>query len=378
MIPRRRPQPPGVRPRHPGVHPRRMPLSLAVLLIIALSGCQTAAPRGDYAAYRRVRVSPTLHQQLAAVHAYLSQYPGGHFVDDASSLLATHESAYYRQLQSTIPGLNRYLLLYPQGRFARQARERIRALKAIRRAENQVRDAQGNRREQPLEAGLNAHLSWPSKAAAYWLRTLLGVRNWGVPIAEVAAQNGAFNHAFDTAPRPQCSRRECLKRYQSPYIVPNPGGLRVDGELELILRLRLADGHLLRAEVLMPNRGFSRWYEHETRALAHDDNPEARQAAIAWALDRLLPWVSELSPNAIPVDVIPEPIDKPTLGGRGGVGVAPTEQASITLPMTLQSFQIDNAQLVFFAAAEDDDGEAYDGFFIQAATPSDPQLLDDR
>jgi hypothetical protein len=47
--------------------------------------------------------------------------------------------------------------------------------------------------------------------------------------------------------------------------------------------------------LLLPARGFSRWYEHEARRVVVDGDTEARNAAVQWAIARTLPLLDVLA-----------------------------------------------------------------------------------
>ncbi|MCA9602044.1 MAG: hypothetical protein KC417_08475, partial [Myxococcales bacterium] len=156
-----------------------------------------------------------------------------------------------------------------------------------------------------------ARRTWMARAVEYWTQTFASLSNWGSPIADVAGGNEAFNKAFGRSPKPRCSREECVKFYAGSFGIPIPGGTRLERKLELYLRLKLVDGNLERAEFLLPNNGFSRWYERENRSPVLDADPEQRALAINWALDRIVPALKAALPNAEREDVIPEPIQSP-------------------------------------------------------------------
>jgi hypothetical protein len=123
----------------------------------------------------------------------------------------------------------------------------------------------------------------------------MGIRNYGSPIGAVARSNPEYSEAFGAAPELVCTPDHCLKHYHSHYAVPNPGSTRIERDIELFMRIHVAErGRVRRVEVLLLNRGFSRWYELENRALVEDIDPAARMAAIEWALGRIEPIVAEL------------------------------------------------------------------------------------
>ena len=88
---------------------------------------------------------------------------------------------------------------------------------------------------------------------------------------------------------------------------------------------------------------------------------------IDWALERLIPWVRERAPQAQAVDVVPEPIDPPTVGSEGQALEPAGSEEALVLPVALQGLRTGESglEIVVFAAADDETGPAYDGFFIR-------------
>jgi hypothetical protein len=156
-----------------------------------------------------------------------------------------------------------------------------------------------------------------------------------------------------------------------------------------------------------------------------DEDPEARMAAIEWALQRVEPVLAEVATGARAIDFVPEPVapvgeSSPISGdeadtttsmdgsGDGGSATAPptpeptaaqgdgaasedatleqlmsgaageeqvaaeqstTEQAddtqTVVYPLGLRALQRGNTRIVIFAAGDGDYGDAYDGFFVE-------------
>jgi hypothetical protein len=109
-----------------------------------------------------------------------------------------------------------------------------------------------------------------------------------------------------------------VKYYESAYAVPVPGGTRLERSLRLILRLRMEHGLLVRAELLLPGWGFSRWQEIEERKPVVDADPEARKQAVDWAIARVTPILDQLAADrrAVQGYTLAE-IQKPTIGANG-------------------------------------------------------------
>ena len=171
-----------------------------------------------------------------------------------------------------------------------------------------------------------------------------------------------------------CTPTHCLKHYHAHYAIPVPGATRIEREMQMFLRIRLDRGRVERVEVLLPNMGFSRWYELENRTLVTDEDPEQRQQAMNWALERLLPVISAAAAGAHSVDIIPEPIDSISAtesaasetAVEADIEVAPEDTGeTMVLPVGLHSIQLRNVRLVVFAAGEGDYGDGFDGFYVE-------------
>ena len=365
---------------------------IAVLAGTVLTACAAFAGKADYRAYRQIELAQDDHSRTEAMAEYMREHPDGKWSSEIRAERDAAEPGLFEASKSSRDGLAFYLRVYPEGQFHEQARQRLAALEAVagsrQAGEKAAQGVRAERRTQTLEE----RRQWGSKAVSYWARTLLGVTNWGSPIGEVAGNNAEFNRAFSTAPRPRCSREECIKFYQLGFAIPVPGRTRIDRTLRMMLRLRF-DGRnqkLVRAELLMPERGFSRWFELETQQFSEDADPEQRQQAIDWALQRIIPIIREIAPDATGIDVVPEPIDPPRVRApnqpdpgasaipgestddaptqapeQAETTEAPESEGSLVLPLALQGLQIRNIRAVVFAAADDDEGPAYDGLFLE-------------
>jgi hypothetical protein len=256
-------------------------------LLALASSCTMFASKGDYADYREIRLAHDHDSRLYALQRYAERHPDGAWAKDVAIERSTRETETFETGKSTREGLERYLRAYPDGTFAAQARSRLAAVELIERrkqaeqAEAQQRLLARKQREEELQR------TWVTRFAGYWATTLARLNGWGTPIAEVARQNPQFSRAFGALPRPRCTADECIKYYTSPYGIPVPGGTRVERVLSLVLRLRMQEGKLERAELLMPAQGFSRWYELEQRKLIASGDGDGRNQAVNWAIGKL-------------------------------------------------------------------------------------------
>jgi hypothetical protein len=400
---------------------RRFISILAVAGVLA-TGCSVFASHEEYAAYRAVRLSQNDDERLVAMAAYAQNYPNGAWATEIATDREAREQGVWLSGNSTQAGLEHYLQAFPDGTYAEQAHARLAAVSHVeehREVEEQhvVEVQRADTAAQAAERRL-----WVTQATSFWARTLLGIRNYGGTIAQVARANPEFSTAFGQPPAPMCTPTHCLKHYHAHYAIPVPGATRIEREMQMFLRIRLENGHVERVEVLLPNMGFSRWYELENRTLVTDEDPTQRQQAMEWALQRLIPVITEASAGSHPVDVIPEPIESitsaesaasqtaveadvevteetgvappaetataasPPPEGEGGdqsleallaaaaggeeqpeqVEVAPVDSGqTMVLPVGLHAIQIRNVRLVVFAAGEGDYGDGFDGFYIE-------------
>jgi len=283
-------------------------LTIASTLAFGAPGCATIATHDEYRAYRRVREASDDNARLAALQQYASSHPSGIWTAEVTAERARREQEVWAGHNASADGLRFYLSAYPDGTYVQQAQQRLAAVSTVseRRETEQehVVQLQQDRREQ---AAVDRRL-WVTRAVQFWTRTLLSIRNFGATIGQVARGNPEFSQAFGQEPAPLCDADACLKHYRAHYAIPVPGATRIERQMHVLLRIRLERGRMERVEVLMPNKGFSRWYELENRTMVTDEDPTQRQAAIEWALQRIEPIIAEVGTGSRTIDVIPEPI----------------------------------------------------------------------
>lgn len=287
-------------------------------LVCGLGACASFVNKGDYADYRKVRLAQTSDERLLAIQHYVSAHPDGHWASDLVAEQRAREAEVYDSGKATRAGLELYVRAYPSGHFVEQARARLAAITQIeqRKAEEQAAAERALADKRARDEELRR--TWVTRFFSYWTDTLLAVHQWGEPIADIARQNPEFSRAFGKSPRPQCNATECVKHYRSNFGVPVVGGTRVERTIELTLRLLLREGRVTRVELLFPRRGFSRWFELENRRAVIDEDPQMRNEAIAWAIDKVKPWLAKIGEQRTEIaDVVFEPVLTPSLGPNG-------------------------------------------------------------
>lgn len=389
---------------------RRLP----VLLVIAamLTSCASFVSHDEYGAYRRTRLAADDREQLIALQEYAERHSDGQWIADVQASRSEREEATWAASNATREGLEWYLQVYPDGQYVEQARPRLAALQHVADTHaSQAANEQALAAERRAEADA-ARRTWVTRAVQYWARTLVGLNRFGSSMGRVARANPDFGRAFGQPPAPVCTPEYCIKHYGQVYHIPVPGATRIDRHIDVYLRLVLTNGRLRRAEILMPNRGFSRWYEMENQTVVTDEDPEQRMQAINWALERIQPLIEELTQERI--DIIPEPIpalqrheeaadteaapvapdeaapeaqpDQPATPAErseidslleGAAGPAepdpqtaePETQApaELVLPIGILSYRHGGQNVIIFGAGDDDYGEAFDGIIIERA-----------
>jgi len=300
--------------RQPGVTALGLGLGLALLS----SGCVLVASKADYTDYRAVRLASEPSTRALAMRSYVDKHPSGRWHAEVEAARRSQELRTFEAGKDTRLGLTQYMQAYPDGTYVAMARSRLRAIELI---EQQRKQAELESEQLAAARKLRAEelrRTWLGRFLGYWIKTLVELKGWGEPIADVARQNPQFSRAFGALPRPRCTKDECVKYYTSSFAVPVPGGNRIERKLSLLLRLTLRSGKLERAELLLPERGFSRWYELEQRHAVSSGERAARLSAIAWALARAEPILRGASDGLSPLGAASPPgIEPPSIGPTG-------------------------------------------------------------
>lgn len=327
-------------------------LGVLALVVAALvtSGCQLGAAHGELATFRALRRETALHRRLALIDAYTRSYPHGVWAADVEAVRETLEPETWRASSQawTIDGLEHYLSAYPDGAHAPEALTRLEALSAaIERAPGE--DPETTRR------------LWVGRAMEFWTRTLPRLAPLLRSLPAIAHGDPAFSDAFGADPAPDCSALECLKTYHSSFSVAGPSG-PVTREMEVVIRITLGTrGRVERIEVLLPRRGFSRWYELETNVFVDDASPTDRDLAITWARHQLRQSLDALGSAARRGPIFTLGVVPLVTGSSLAAPTAP--------PDVLESIGLPALHFGVFAASDADTGAAYDGFYIEPALP---------
>lgn len=260
----------------------------SLLMATFLSSCAVFASKSDYADYREIRLAKDDQQRLLEMQQYTENHPDGNWYTEIQTERQEREAEVYETYKTDRAGLEFFVRAYPDGMYYPHARARLNAVSKV-----EERQLQDHKRAERLETkrftkSLERQRTWPQRFLKFWIQNLLWIRNWGSSVPQVAEANREFSKAFGRVPRPICSLRECAKAYFVNYAIPVPGRTRIERNLRVILRLNLQNGMLRGAELLMPGRGFSRWYELANQRMVVDEDPTDRQQAIDWSVDQLM------------------------------------------------------------------------------------------
>ncbi len=300
--------------------PTRIALTrLAMSVLVAgLAACAAFADKADYADYRAVRLAVDERARSVARYRYVRRHPNGRWHQQIQTERRRNEGEVFDAHRHTKPGLQHYLEAYPDGTFVQQARARLRAMEQLQKRRQQERKEQQQLAEKRKARETKLRQTWITRFFTYWAQTLLSLRDWGKPVPEVARANPEFSRAFGASPRPRCTREECVKYYTSRFGIPVPGGTRLERSVDLILRLLVREGRLTGAELLMPKRGFSRWFELENSQPIVDEDPMDRQQAADWAMNKVVAILAQVRADFEPLEGFASiQIRPPALGPDG-------------------------------------------------------------
>lgn len=286
--------------------------------LLSSTGCVLFASKSDYADYRTIRLANDTSERAVAMRSYVEKHPRGQWRDEVDAERKSQEQKTFEVGKDSRKGLEDYLQAYPDGTYVAQARSRLNAIALIEQQRKQAREQSAALAEARKQRAQELRRTWLGRFLGYWLETLTSLRGWGEPIPTVANNNPQFSRAFGALPRPRCTQDECVKYYASAYAVPVPGGNRIERNLSLLLRLRMRAGKLERAELLLPERGFSRWYELEERRAVSSGERAERERAVAWAIKRAQPLIEQLTGGvgALAGATMPA-IEAPAIGPTG-------------------------------------------------------------
>jgi hypothetical protein len=291
--------------------------AVAALTAACASGCAALVSKGEYADYRAVRMERDDDARLLAMRRYVERHPQGRWHTEIQRERLSRERAVFDAGRSHRAGLELYIAAFPDGAFAAQAKSRLEAIAVIEQRKRDEATLAARLAEERRVREDELSRTWVTRFFGYWVKTLVQLEGWGTPIEQVARGNAEFARAFGRPPRPRCTLSDCVKSYESAYAVPVPGGTRLERSMRLALRLHMREGRFERAELLLPNYGFSRWQELEDKRVVVDADAEGRTQALVWALERVVPVIDALELGRAPIEEYALPSLAPLGSGSG-------------------------------------------------------------
>jgi len=260
--------------------------------LVALGGCRLLASPSEYALYRAYRYEAPRPERLAAGGRYLVAHENGMFAAEVRGVVQGQEEDFWSDHRSSVEGLNAYLLAFPRGMHAEEARERLRVFaqaRAQQEAERQAQErAERERREAELREAALRQRFWMRSHFNRWIRLFGGLQGWGQGIGPIVQQNPDFGAAFENDP-PQCRASHCRKTYTLDFYIPVPGRSAVPRRLTFLLDMvRVGtERAVTQTFFTVRNRGLTQWWELERQQVAEADSAEARETAVRWTMDQL-------------------------------------------------------------------------------------------
>jgi hypothetical protein len=262
-----------------------------LVLLAALGGCAGArsfvASPGDYAAYRRTRIAPTLDERLAAASRYLKERPDGTYRRDVARYFERAEPLFYRSKRGSTAGLEAYLQALPAGPHAPEALAHLVELRRQRQPEGEIGRTGLAIERRHARAG--AERAAVRAEVSRWIERFLDPEAWRSSIARgpdelvVAWRLGL--------PAPTCEpleggaeARRCQKLLDLPYVLPVAG---VQEPREATIAIEVfedAEGKPRRVRIVGPDL-FVRLEEARTARPVAADDSSARIAAVAGAVE---------------------------------------------------------------------------------------------
>jgi hypothetical protein len=261
-------------------------LAAVVALVAAPSlGCSAVlASPADQAAYRAVRLSPTLEARVLSAQRYLDRHPEGSYRPRVEAYFRRAEPVYYALSRRDEAGLARYLGVLPEGPHAAEARAELVALVRRRQRGDSLSSAARETEARLARAALGRKRA--REAFARWVKLLVEPSTYGAPLAEGREE---LVRAFALElPQAECTVhdepigdvvRSCDKRLELPFELRTPDGSIAPRVLEL--RVRIAqDAHgRPRHATVSAEELFVRLDEAELLRPFDGTLPEVRRAA---------------------------------------------------------------------------------------------------
>jgi hypothetical protein len=258
-----------------------------------LGGCSVGramiAPSGDYAAYRRYRVSNTLDERLSAAWDYLQERPDGTYAASLRAWFDGAEPVFYAVRRRSMAGLEAYLQALPEGPHATDVLDELmrRRLKSRR---DEARMAAAEVTSQRLDQE-RARREAVADLPVHWSEMLIDPAAWSVPL-DRAPRDLLLAYSLEL-PHAECHRdddakvQRCSKAIDVGFPVVEQGEVQ-DRRLLMWVELELDDAWQLHAARLFGPALFVHLVEARDKHLVAAGDQAAREAALESLEERLL------------------------------------------------------------------------------------------
>jgi hypothetical protein len=215
-------------------------------------GTRATVSEGEYAAYRRYALAPSLEQKLAASYDYLRAHPRGAYHAEIAAWFSRTSADYVQRSWGDAPHLRKFLTAVPQGPEASRAAARLVELEltaAYRKGRERAFDTKVERLETRLavaEAGRRRLVT----DLTTWIRRLAAIRTWGAPKSELDHEL-IFAYRL-SEPEARCDEAACDKTLVVDYAVPE-GHAESDRQAVYDVGLRLERGGVRAAWISGPD-----------------------------------------------------------------------------------------------------------------------------
>jgi hypothetical protein len=167
-------------------HCPRAVRAAAMGLAFGVAGCSMFVSHEEVALYRRIRTTGESNARLVAMAEYATRYGDGAWITSIRAEREANEGQVWASNGSSADGLAFYLQAYPDGTYVEQARARQTALQQVNVGREETQQRQVELEQQQAQRQAEERRQWVTRAAQFWMRTLVGVRNYGSPIGQVA------------------------------------------------------------------------------------------------------------------------------------------------------------------------------------------------
>ena len=280
-------------------------LKLTALVVAAsLASCAVVSSKREYCLFREITETNDVVRLAQLYDAYTTQYPDGVYAEQLELMRPEIERELFVGAGQERGLLWRYVEIFPDGIFAKLARDKIDQLDALIRFEVEKKAAYDAAKKAEIEAHEKARqvlITAFSSSITDWL-TIAGLAPYGKDVEEIAAMSPRFFEIWSSVPLADCDATSCVKHYVVDQWYQVPGGTRENRRLELAVKLVFHEGGLLGISLTFPNRGVLPLLE-EVDKVPYDMEESALDGATFLVMDQLEQTATDALAAGAEVDV---------------------------------------------------------------------------